>query len=304
MNSTKIKSADIQDFPVIARMFFTENQKPERQCLHSSIGETPESTLEEMIKWHNQGEFILVSAQQEGVLVGTIGSEFDEALGRGWLWGPMALSQDWPNLFEDLYVFLQGFLPTSIRQFDVFLNQSNKRAINFYLENGYHEDTVAHVYQSSAPNKSLNHDSCCVEMQLEHHEGFAELHNSIFPGTYFSAQRMIEMIGEDRKVFLYTEGNEVLGYVSPVVLADAVGGEIDFLGVREDARRRGIGRILLQRALSWLFEEKNVTPVTLTVLSRNVEARSLYESVGFRLKYTGVGLRKTDAKMRDAGHIP
>jgi ribosomal protein S18 acetylase RimI-like enzyme len=88
-----------------------------------------------------------------------------------------------------------------------------------------------------------------------------------------------------------------LGYVSPVVLADGAGGEIDFLGVREDSRRRGIGRKLLQRALYWLFEEKNVTPITLTVLGKNMEARSLYESVGFRLKYTGVGLRKTDFRM-------
>jgi ribosomal protein S18 acetylase RimI-like enzyme len=69
-------------------------------------------------------------------------------------------------------------------------------------------------------------------------------------------------------------------------------GEIQFLGVREGYRRQGYGRRLLLAAIDWLLDRAGVSLVCLNVGEDLVHARGLYESVGFKLRFTGVGLEK------------
>jgi len=83
-----------------------------------------------------------------------------------------------------------------------------------------------------------------------------------------------------------------MGYLYTVIDEDTGDGSVEFIGVREDARGKGIGRQLLQTALHWLFEDKLVPKVMLVVNDDLSNARSLYESVDFKLKYTGVHNRK------------
>jgi hypothetical protein len=44
--------------------------------------------------------------------------------------------------------------------------------------------------------------------------------------------------------------------------------------------------------MDWLFSVKSVAQVGLTVSDDQVNARSLYEKVGFAIKYTGLSARK------------
>ena len=117
---------------------------------------------------------------------------------------------------------------------------------------------------------------------------FIELFDTLFPKAYYSAERIIEMIGQSHQVVIATEGEQVLGFA----VASAEGsrsGEIQFLGVREDNRRQGYGRRLLLSALDWLLDSAAVSRVSLNVGDEQVHARGLYESVGFRLRFTGIG---------------
>lgn len=284
------------DFQGIVRLIAKENEIPERQCIHSSIGDSPESILREMLKWDEIGEVSFVIALQDGRLVGVMGSEFDEELGRGWLWGPFALVQDWEALADSLYEELFQILPASIRQFGAFLNAANQRGVSFYLQRGFERHGVSHVYQAARPAMSVPVQEPCPALKSEHKEGFTALHTSIFPNAYYSAQRVLDQIDEDNQVFVFPQGERVLGYVYATVGSDVQSGEVEFLGVHEDARRRGIGRQLLLSALQWLFEVKGVSPVVLTVYDENNSARSLYEGAGFDLKYTGVGLDLADTR--------
>jgi len=76
-----------------------------------------------------------------------------------------------------------------------------------------------------------------------------------------------------------------LGYV--VAMVAGTEGEIADLAVSPDARRRGIGRALIDRLLADL-EAEGVTAVFLEVRESNRAARALYESRAFR----GVGRRR------------
>ncbi|MDR3435035.1 GNAT family N-acetyltransferase [Telmatospirillum sp.] len=56
--------------------------------------------------------------------------------------------------------------------------------------------------------------------------------------------------------------------------------EIDNLGVRNDARRRGVGRALVQEAFGW-SADLGCAGVELTVYAFNAAAVSFYEKIGF-----------------------
>jgi len=62
------------------------------------------------------------------------------------------------------------------------------------------------------------------------------------------------------------------------------------VGVRDDRRRRGLGRRLLGYAVSWL-RATGVRDIVLNVEESKSGARHLYEQAGFELRYTGIGLK-------------
>jgi len=63
-------------------------------------------------------------------------------------------------------------------------------------------------------------------------------------------------------------------------------------GLGEPYRHLGYGRQLLLAAVDWLFDKKGVERVCLNVGEERVHARALYESAGFRLKFTGIAFKK------------
>jgi len=116
---------------------------------------------------------------------------------------------------------------------------------------------------------------------------------AIFPTGYYSGERILKMIGSSHQVFTVVEGREVVGFAVASVDESLSTGEIQFLGVREDCRGQGHGRCLLMSATDWLVKEAQVSRVCLNVGEDVANARGLYESVGFTLRFTGVGLSKT-----------
>ena len=110
----------------------------------------------------------------------------------------------------------------------------------------------------------------------------------MFPKAYYSADRVLDMDGQSHRVLVLSEGPRVLGFVVAST-EDGETGEVQFLGVAEGSRRRGYGRRLLLSGVDWLLDEAGVSRVTLNVGDELDHARGLYESVGFRLRFTGVG---------------
>jgi ribosomal-protein-alanine N-acetyltransferase len=70
----------------------------------------------------------------------------------------------------------------------------------------------------------------------------------------------------------------LVGYVVALVMADE--GEIADVAVAPDARRRGIGRVLLERMTAEVVEA-GVHALYLEVRESNTAARALYQSLGF-----------------------
>ena len=141
-------------------------------------------------------------------------------------------------------------------------------------------------------NRSRRNWSACDSLDPLHAQQFVALHDSVFPRTYATGQRILDKLDDAHRVFVHAEGDEVQGYAYAAIEEESGDGSVEFIGVREDARGKGLGRKLLQTALHWLFEVKQVPQATLVVNDDLTNARALYESVGFRLKYTGVHTRR------------
>jgi ribosomal protein S18 acetylase RimI-like enzyme len=80
------------------------------------------------------------------------------------------------------------------------------------------------------------------------------------------------------------DGPQILGHVdlrSSDPLAAASHWARLGMGVHREHRRRGIGRALLQHALSWAEAQPGLAWVDLSFLAGNAAAESLYRSVGF-----------------------
>ena len=68
-------------------------------------------------------------------------------------------------------------------------------------------------------------------------------------------------------------------------------GHVHFLAVMPEWRGKGVGRRLLDQGLDWCFRVKELPSASLTVFDTLANARSLYESAGFRLVESGVTRR-------------
>jgi ribosomal protein S18 acetylase RimI-like enzyme len=135
-------------------------------------------------------------------------------------------------------------------------------------------------------------DPGCTVLGREHETFFKQLYDAVFPAAYYSAERVVQMIGQSHQVLVAAEGEKVFGFVVVSTEGSGSEGEIQFLGVREGCRRQGYGRRLLLSAIDWLLDKAGAPRIYLNVGGELVHARGLYESVGFRLQFTGVGLSK------------
>ena len=294
MTNTTIRQAKAEDFETIAKLIAEQNKNPATHCIQSDTGDTYQSIQNEMLRLAAEAGICCMAAFQNGELAGTLGCELDQELGRGWTRGPFIISKTnaWEETASALLEGLQNTLPSSIHWLDSFLNIANERGNTFYLAHGFQQLRLVHVYVAKAYENPLGSSSACEAMHPLQAQDFVKLHDRIFTGTYATGQRILDKLDEDHQVFVYLQGDEILGYVYAAIDEETGDGSVEFIGTREDARGKGIGRQLLLTALEWLFDGKKVQQAILVVNDNLTNARSLYESVGFRLKYTGVHTRK------------
>ena len=90
----------------------------------------------------------------------------------------------------------------------------------------------------------------------------------------------------DAAIFVYDEAGDLPGMCivrldrSPPIMEELERAEITDLGVREQARRRGIGRLLVERALQWV-RESGVERVEVQVAVANREGQAFWRALGF-----------------------
>jgi ribosomal protein S18 acetylase RimI-like enzyme len=91
---------------------------------------------------------------------------------------------------------------------------------------------------------------------------------------------------EDAAVFVYDEDGDLPGMCivridhQPPIMCEVERAEITDLGVRSDARRRGIATALVDEALAWV-RDCGVERVEVQVATRNAEGQAFWRARGF-----------------------
>jgi ribosomal protein S18 acetylase RimI-like enzyme len=96
--------------------------------------------------------------------------------------------------------------------------------------------------------------------------------------------RLAELLEEPRAWVLVAEGEEVVGAASFWVKPDLAHGdavaEVPMLVVREERRRGGVGKLLMEEV--WrLAAENDANLIELVAATQNAQAREFYRSLGF-----------------------
>lgn len=122
------------------------------------------------------------------------------------------------------------------------------------------------------------------KMSREHLSEVASIEEMSF-SLPWSLESLELMLTEQASALVALEGGRVLGYVGMMCVLDE--GQIINVAVHPDARRRGVGRSLMEAAQTYA-KERGIVFLSLEVRESNIAARSLYSSLGWEEQ----GIRK------------
>ncbi len=231
-------------------------------------------------------------AYEQNQLIGVLGFDADVVLGRAWLYGPFVQHARWDGVADALYQAIMPLLPPAIRELELFCNVEHTLCQAFATRHQFasHSNDVILRFERQRLKDIVVVDTQQAQPRLT--PQIQALHDRLFPHTYYSGQQMLDRLNEVRKVFVITEGASLQGYTYVEVEPELGEGRIEFVGVTEQARGKGIGSRLVRAALQWLFSFEQVQNIYLTTSLTNVDALRLYQHVGFVREHTMCGFRK------------
>ncbi len=276
MSGLRIRPGRPGDFEAVAAFVAPRNALPESRF--TAWGETPEEVRSELHDLGGPPEERLLVAEWDGRITGAIALAWDPATARGWCVGPWAAS---PETGEALFREFLTRLPAGFRRMDTNADAANAAAHALYLAHGFHEHKHAHVLVAPRPEGTRFGGNPGPDLLPGEEEAFRVLHHEAFPDATRDARTLLGCRGPDRRILVAREEGAPVGYLCAEVVESPREGFVLYLGVAGHARRRGIGRSLLRRALAWFFDERGLPQAALVVDDLNAHARRLYQDAGF-----------------------
>ncbi|MBI5951942.1 MAG: GNAT family N-acetyltransferase [Chloroflexi bacterium] len=240
------------------------------------------SSLAECLIPPAEGFQLAYDAEQ---LVGVFGVDADPEISRAWLFGPLVEHADWHSVADELYAASLKAIPDGISEQDLFCDSKNSNLADFAERHGFpvRSENAVVTLERADYKKPAFHESqfSIVDYSPEFFEQFERCHNLLFPTTYFTARQIVEKLDSTRRLFLGLENGSMKGYHFCKVEPDARSGYIDFIGVDEAMRGRGLGATLLATGIDWMLSCPETERISLTVNADNVAALKLYNNFGF-----------------------
>ncbi|MBU3144194.1 GNAT family N-acetyltransferase [Clostridium sp. CF012] len=227
-------------------------------------------------------EKYFVGAYEGQKLIGTLGVDVDEKKSYGELWGPFVdelYSEE--NVSGKLLLLLRKNILNCCGSFGVFCDSKNIQCIEFAKECGFESNGEYFIMSLGKDDFKESFQVKDFELTLEYNNQFKLLHDKNFPNTYYSGSDILSHINEYKKVFFIKDNEEFTGYIYVEVEPEFGESSIEFFGVREDMRGKGLGSKLIRMAINWIFSFEEINNIKLCVGFENLQAIKLYRKVGF-----------------------
>lgn len=241
------------------------------------------SSVEELINEGN--EFYVASLDNE--ILGVMGYEYyDETVE---IWGPFVLEYN-VKILNNLWDRINKKINNKSKYISN-INEKNENAIRFYKEINFKFSGKGQTMILNLQNYSSVEDDEFKMLSEDNFDNFIELHDKIFPDTYYKGKEIIKNLNSSNIVFIIKKDNNFIGYVFLTIDKIYKEGDIEFIAVDELYRHKGYGRKLLNIALSY-FKINEVLDLQLWVNPNNKSAVGLYCEMGFKIEDTLVHYKK------------
>ncbi|WP_284615464.1 GNAT family N-acetyltransferase [Aquabacterium humicola] len=280
------------------------------RCLHAEQGDTVGQHAQELADLaagpQDEAAFWAVheaasgaageaAGEVAGEVAAMIGCVMDPALRRAWLRGPLLAQAGDPALARRLVERLQAELAPAIHCFDAFPAEADEPLNQLYREAGFRPMGVYRVMQADLAEGPPAHGAAGGALAraatVADLPPLLALHHALFRSSYLKDSDFeAALAAEDRRMLVAVVDGRIAGYLH--AKDDPAEDEVyvDYLGVDEGLRGRGLGGALLREAIAWgrgLGRRK----ASLTVREDRPVALRLYERAGFRQLRAGMHWR-------------
>lgn len=222
-------------------------------------------------------------AYEDGKMIGALGFDVDAEEAGAEIWGPFINRQeDWLQIAEGLWDASMSKLDGSVRTFYGFYHEENQNA-HQWIKNLNAEQKGTHAILKAERSSFIykpNHR--LQEITADYYADFISLHDAVFPDTYYNGKAVIRRLGDEHKLFIIIEAKRMLGYVYVEGSSKFKEGNVEYIAVSQDARKKGIGTELLHGALHYFFHKLHIDETSICVHIDNEKAIKLYRKAGFR----------------------
>ncbi|MBT2689581.1 GNAT family N-acetyltransferase [Bacillus sp. ISL-47] len=212
-------------------------------------------------------------------ITGFLGMDADQEKGTAELWGPFIKEIEHGELLWNKAISnFKGKLHTCY----LFADIANLAVSKFAEKIGFTlQSSQTYMELKEKQNQALKEINLIAPDQ---YSDFKNLHDTIFPNTYYSGKEIIEKINDKQKLYTAADEHGLKGYLYAEYNPEGKEGSLEFVGVKETCRHAGIGRQLLDMAVSDLFFHHGALVIKLCAGTTNEKALSLYKKAGFKVE--------------------
>lgn len=274
--AVQFRDVRADDLATLARLAEPLQRRPDRHIVY--LDTSAEGILAELEESTHDVASELAETD-DGDVAGFLVADVDDELGRVWWLGPFVAGDDWHELAHELMRRCRERLPAAIRQEEMAVDDRFEAMRPWAVSEGFETGATGSWVLRLDADVEVEASTIAVRHARPNDAALVELHERLFPGTHTTGEQLISS-GDETHLRLVAEVDGMFaGYVA--VERQAAGdGYIDFLGVADRYRRRGLGRELVRAGVAAVRAIGGAT-VNLTVREDNAGARELYESLGF-----------------------
>lgn len=271
------------DFEKLAKFLSEQNSKKSSHIGYcgEKVEEIYQTLKEDFIDENGEHNF-LIALDDSGKIVAAIGIDVDGTFGE--VWGPFNQTSS-IELQHELFEKLLTSHP-HVQTYQFLINKENTLQCS-YMDKIHATKTGEHlILIVKSENFEGVHKFKSTPFQQSEFQAFQQLHDELFPKTYYNAETIVERLSDHRVLkILKNELNEVQGYAYYEVDPEMGEASLEYIGISPKAQSKGFGTLLLREVLTEMFSYPQISEIQLSVDNTNAQANHVYFKVGFKPKY-------------------